>query len=191
MQWRSSRSCLAMVVWLAVVPACAHDVLLAQTPEDLVRQELTPSKTGQVKTPSDPDDRAATPIVQPRSFDQPTRETPASTPTPAPAPAPVQAGVPPDVLALRGTVNARMNELRTCRREIAADRRVAPERVAAEAVLLRWTIQPGGGVSDAEVVAEGKTDPDVLSCVKRMMSGWVFVRAPGGAPLPVEQRLTF
>lgn len=181
-----------MLVWLATGPACAHETLLAQTPQELVKSELAPDKTGAVHTPGDPDDRATAPIVQPRSFDQPTRETPAATPpAPAPAPTPVMTKVPPGVVPLNGTVAARVNELRACRGEVASDRHVSLGRVPAGTVLLRWSIDPGGAVSGTEAVAETRTDPDVLSCVKRMMSGWVFVRAPGGAPLRIEQRLAF
>jgi hypothetical protein len=183
--------CLAALSWLAVGPACAHedDALLAQTTTDLARKELRPDKTGTVLTPTAPDDHGGA-IVPPVSFENQPRPETAAAITPV-APTPVATGVPPEVLALDGTVAARVNELRDCRREIASNRRVSVADVEASRLLLRWTIQPGGEVSDPEVVAEQKTDPDVLSCAKRMMSGWVFVRAPGGGPLRIEERLAF
>jgi hypothetical protein len=88
-------------------------------------------------------------------------------------------------------MSARLADVLACRGRIAGDRHVAADRVPADRVRLRWTIQPSGAVSDAEAAAVGTTDPDVLSCAKRTAEGWRFVRAPGGEPLPVEQTLKF
>ena len=110
---------------------------------------------------------------------------------PAAAPAPVATSVPAEVLALDSNMAARVNDVLACRLQIATDRRVRLDQVAAGTILVRWTIQPGGGVADAEVVAEKKTDPDVLSCARRKMESWVFIRAPGGEPMHLQQSLKF
>jgi hypothetical protein len=189
MRAAATTSCLTVSIWLTVAAACANEDMAAQLPEDLARAELSVDRTGTLQTPTDPDERSAS-IAPPVPVDErPVRETPAAVAPPAPAP--VATAVPADLLALNGTVSARVNELRACRREIATSRHVSPGDVAADRLLLRWTIQPGGEVTDTEVVAEKQTDPDVLSCAKRMMLGWVFVRAPGGEPLRIEQELQF
>jgi hypothetical protein len=181
----------APVAWLVTFagPACAQGLVASATPEQMARSEFSLQKAGEVHTPSSTVDESATSIPPPAPAEERAAETPVVGPVPAPVP--VAQALPAEVLALDSNMSARVNDLLACRLEIAADRRVQLKRVAAGQVLLRWTVQPGGGVAGAEAVAQRSTDPDVLSCAKRKMESWVFVRAPGGEPLRIEQPLTF
>ena len=71
--------------------------------------------------------------------------------------------------------------LQQCRIEVARRRRVAPSRVAAKSVTLRWTIEPSGRVHDAEALLAPQTDTEVAACAKRVISEWVFAKQPGGS----------
>jgi hypothetical protein len=80
--------------------------------------------------------------------------------------------------------------LQQCRIEVARRRRVAPSRVAAKSVTLRWTIEPSGRVHDAEALLAPQTDTEVAACAKRVISDWTFAKQPGGAQT-VEWTYTF
>jgi hypothetical protein len=80
--------------------------------------------------------------------------------------------------------------LEQCRIEVARRRRVAPSRVAAKSVTLRWTIEPSGRVHDAEALLAPQTDTEVAACAKRVISEWTFAKQPGGAQT-VEWTYTF
>jgi hypothetical protein len=182
------KSCL-FASWVGL----ASGPLLAQQsdafrPEKMADQEGSLQQTGEVKE-TEPVDEHAAPIAKPAPLGEARAEKPVAVPPPPPVP--VSRGVPAEVLALDTTMPARVSELLACRLEIATDRRVRLQDVAASSVLMRWTVQPGGGVTNAETVAQRRTDPEVLSCVRRKMESWVFIRAPGGEPLAVEQTLKF
>jgi hypothetical protein len=81
--------------------------------------------------------------------------------------------------------------LERCRIEVARRRHVAPARVAAETVTLRWTVEPSGRVRDAEAVTAGNTDLEVAACAKRVITEWVFAKPTGGAPVTVEWTYRF
>jgi hypothetical protein len=177
-----------MVLLLGAAPALAQDAGSA-SPQQMARHEWSLDKAGQVRDPrGDVDDHAA-PIPEPNPLPGKKGEQPVS--LPAPPPLPVARSVPAEVLALDTNMPARVTDLLACRMEIATDRRVRLNQVQAGTVLLRWTVQPGGGVTGAETVAQRKTDPEVLSCVRRKMESWVFIRAPGGTPLAIQQTLKF
>lgn len=80
--------------------------------------------------------------------------------------------------------------LQQCRIEVARRRRVAPSRVAAKSVTLRWTIEASGRVHDAEALLAPQTDTEVAACAKRVISEWVFAKQPGG-PQTIEWTYTF
>jgi hypothetical protein len=177
-------------LWLLVVALDASGcggLLASEGPVDLARSEFAPGKTGALHTPSDPADRAA-PIPTPQPVTQPRPEARAAMPVAA---APLVQDLPAEVVALDRNLPARLDDVVACRAEVASDRHVPAAQVPAKQVLLRYTVSPGGAVEGAEVVAERKTDPDVLSCARRKVSGWMFVRAPGGEPLNIQQRLRF
>jgi hypothetical protein len=183
------KSCLfASWAWLAgPLP------LLAQggdtfRPEQVDAREGSLQQSGTVKETAPVDEHAAS-IPPANPLGEVSAEKPVAIPPPPPVP--VARGVPSEVLALDTTMPARVSELLACRLEIATDRRVRLQDVAAGSVLLRWTVQPGGGVTDAETVARRRTDPEVLSCVRRKMEAWLFIRAPGGEPLAIQQTLKF
>ena len=187
MRW--VKSCLlASCAWLAGVPALARQTDASFQPAKMAAQEGSLQQSGEVQQTGPVDEHAA-PIAKPAPLGEARAEQPVEVPPPPPVP--VSRGVPAEVLALDTTMPARVSELLACRLQIATDRRVRVEDVPASSVLMRWTVQPGGGVSNAEVVAQRRTDPEVLSCVRRKMESWVFIRAPGGEPLAVEQTLKF
>jgi hypothetical protein len=170
----------------AAAPACAQG-LAQNSPQQMASSEFSLRKAGELQEPSDLDARAA-PIPAPQPADD-SREKAVAMPVATRSPVP--GSLPTEVMALDSNLSARVNEVLACRLEIASDRRVRLEDVPADTILLRWTVQPGGGVTGAEAVAEKATDPDILSCAKRKMEAWLFIRAPGGEPLAVEQSVRF
>src|SRR6185436_6572304 len=171
--------------------ALAQDAGTKFKVEQMSRQEGSVHQAGEVQDQrGDVDDHSA-PVTEPNPVTGGKKEEPVTMP-PQPPPPRVAHSVPAEVLALDTNMPARVTELLACRLEIATDRRVRLDKVAAGTVLLRWTVQPGGGVTDAETVAQRrKTDPELLSCVRHKMEGWIFIRAPGGEPLPIQQTLKF
>jgi len=100
---------------------------------------------------------------------------------------------PPGVIAenlLAEEIAAKFEPLEVCRIDVARGKQVRARDVAAEPLILRWTIQPTGRVTAPEVVGTTVADAEVLDCVKRRMNGWTFSR-PSGGPLPVERVLRF
>jgi hypothetical protein len=82
------------------------------------------------------------------------------------------------------------HQVQECRIEVARRRRVAPARVSAEAVTVRWTIEPSGRVRDAEAIAAPRTDLEVAACAKRVLSESVFAR-PGAAAVTMQRTYRF
>jgi len=64
----------------------------------------------------------------------------------------------------------------SCRVEIARRRQVPPAKVAAGAVVVRFTIERSGRVRDAEALTADGTDLEVAACAKRVLSDWVFAK---------------
>ena len=184
--WIAGLACLALAGWPRATGA--QETGNGFAPQQMARKEWSLEKAGQVQQPADVD-RLSAPIAEPEPFEDRAAETRVAGPVPAPVPA--AGSVPAEVLALDTTMPARISEVLACRLEIATDRRVRVERVAAGTVLLRWTLQPGGGVTEAEAVAQSRTDPDILFCARRKMESWVFIHGPGDAPLRVEQTVKF
>jgi hypothetical protein len=180
--------------WLTVPSAACAQGLVAQetitTPQQLSRSEFSLDKSGELRTPSSDVEDLATEIAAPAPLAEEERaERPVSGPEAETVPA--TQPLPAEVLALDSNMAARVNDVLACRLEIATDRRVPVSKVAAGSVLLRWTVTPSGAVEGAEVVATRSTDPDVLSCARRKVESWVFVRAPDGQPLHIQQPLRF
>jgi hypothetical protein len=67
-----------------------------------------------------------------------------------------------------------------CRVEVARRKQITPQKVAANEVLLRFTVEPDGRVRDAEAVAAPGTDLEVAACAKRVLSEWLFAKHPRG-----------
>lgn len=83
-----------------------------------------------------------------------------------------------------------LNAVDECRYDVARRRGVVPQTVAAGTVTLRWTIDPSGGVRDAEVTAASGTDAEVAACAKRVLTGWQFLKPRRGS-FTVERSYTF
>lgn len=142
--------------------------------------------------------------------------TPESAPSPAPTPVPAElqwagngeksikpvaadiADAPPprppegiiDPLRLDQEIAANFEAVENCRVDVARAKRVGLSKVAADHLLLRWTIDPSGQVGATEVVATSQADLDLMDCVKAAMSRWSFTRPRGGS-VHVERPFTF
>jgi len=103
-----------------------------------------------------------------------------------------------DVAAAPQSSNAGDSETRmtdgavaACRVEVARRRGVPPAKVAAGSVVVRFTIDRGGRVHDAEAVSATGTDLEVAACAKRVVSEWVFAKRASGRPAVVERTYRF
>jgi hypothetical protein len=157
-----------------------------------LKRELSPNAAGQVETPAPVETKGDTNIVpasEPAAA-APTGERRAPPATTAPAPAQPAAGQPGNPAA--GTLDdGRVNDLRACKTEVAADRKGSARKVVAGKVTVRWTVQPDGTVRNPDVVALTDTDPAVTSCIERKVAAWVFARPEGGAAISFERALSF
>jgi hypothetical protein len=173
--------------WLAGWrPALAQDDGQFKPRAD-VRAGGSLQQAGEVQDRGDVDDHAA-PISEPEPRERARKKEAgerAAPPPPAGGPR-----VPAEVLALDTNMPARVRP--SC---WPAAWRSPPTagcagEGAAGTVLLRWTVQPGGGVTDAETVAqrEGPIPRCSPASAHKMETG-VHPR-PGGEPLPVEQTLS-
>lgn len=66
--------------------------------------------------------------------------------------------------------------VRTCRVEIARRRQIQPDKVAAKAVVVRFSIDRDGHVREAEALFAPDTDLEVAACAKRVISEWTFAK---------------
>ena len=119
----------------------------------------------------------------------PARPEPKVAPPPSTAPAPAPALSPPPP-AVQKQNTARLRELGACRTQVARDKHIAPARVTAGAVVLRWTIGSDGKVSGVEVVEQTPVDPAVLECTQQAITKWTFP-VPDNGPLSVERHYRF
>jgi len=95
-----------------------------------------------------------------------------------------------DPLLLNQEMAANLAKVEDCRIEVARARQVPPAQVAAEPLLLRWTIQPTGETRTADVQSTGTTDQDLVSCARSTMSQWRF-SPPRGGSMDVERTVSF
>ena len=77
-----------------------------------------------------------------------------------------------------------------CRVEVARRRQVAPKKLAAKEVVLRFNIEADGRVRNAEAVSALDTDLEIAACAKRVLSEWVFAKHAGEA-IAVERTYRF
>jgi hypothetical protein len=77
-----------------------------------------------------------------------------------------------------------------CRVEVARRRQVAPNKLAAKEVVLRFNVQADGRVRNAEAVSALDTDLEIAACAKRVLSEWIFAKHPGEA-IAVERTYRF
>jgi hypothetical protein len=68
-----------------------------------------------------------------------------------------------------------------CRVEVARRRQVAPKKLAAKEVVLRFNVEADGHVRNAEAVSALDTDLEIAACAKRVLSEWVFAKHAGEA----------
>ena len=95
-----------------------------------------------------------------------------------------------DPILLNREMAANLAKVEDCRIEVARRRQVPPAQIAAEPVVLRWTIQPTGQAWTRDVLASATTDEDVVSCVRARMSQWQFT-APRGGSMDLERTVSF
>ena len=67
-----------------------------------------------------------------------------------------------------------------CRVEVARRRQISPQKVAANQVIVRFTVEPNGRVRDAETVSAPATDLEIAACAKRVLSEWLFAKHANG-----------
>jgi hypothetical protein len=77
-----------------------------------------------------------------------------------------------------------------CRVEFARRRQVAPQKLAAKVVVLRFNVEADGHVRNAEAVSALDTDLEIAACAKRVLSEWVFAKHAGEA-IAVERTYRF
>ena len=77
-----------------------------------------------------------------------------------------------------------------CRVEVARRRQVAPKKLAAKEVVLRFNVEADGHVRNAEAVFAPETDLEIAACAKRVLSEWVFAKHAGEA-IAVERTYRF
>jgi hypothetical protein len=84
----------------------------------------------------------------------------------------------------------RFTRLRTCKAEVARQRRTTAGALSGSRLLLRWTILPDGHVTDTLVVAVARANGHVMDCIKRDMSQWAF-DPPRGGSVRIERPFQF
>ncbi len=67
-----------------------------------------------------------------------------------------------------------------CRVEVARRRQISPQKLAANQVIVRFTVEPNGRVRDAETVSAPATDLEIAACAKRVLSEWLFAKHARG-----------
>jgi hypothetical protein len=145
---------------------------------------LDPNRTGRIaQVPVAHEGTTIAPAVLRQSSEA--SVTPAATVALAPPPPGVI-----DEKRLAGEIATRFEPLALCRIDVARAKQLRAEEIEADRLTLRWTIEPTGKVSAAEVVGTTAVDADVLDCVKHQMTAWTFTR-PSGGPLPVEREFQF
>jgi hypothetical protein len=95
-----------------------------------------------------------------------------------------------DPMLLNREMAANLAKVEDCRIEVARARQVPPAQVAADPLVLHWTIQPTGETRTRDVRAPATTDQDVVSCAKAAMSQWRFT-PPRGGSMDVERTVSF
>jgi hypothetical protein len=175
---------MKLALWLGTVvsvSACSSVLAHAQTSG---LNGLDPDRTGRIaNVPVAHQGATIAPAVLRQSQEAPV--APAATVALAPPPP----GVIDDKL-LDGEIATRFEPLALCRIDVARSKQLRAEEVEADRLTLRWTIEPTGKVSAAEVIGTTAVDADVLDCVKHQMTAWTFSR-PSGGPLPVERAFRF
>lgn len=66
-----------------------------------------------------------------------------------------------------------------CRVEVARRRQISPSKLAANEVVVHFTVQANGHVREAEAVSAPGTDLEIAACAKRVVSDWVFAKHTG------------
>ena len=67
-----------------------------------------------------------------------------------------------------------------CRVEVARRRQIPPQKVAADQVIVRFTVEPNGRVRNAETISAPATDLEIAACAKRVLSEWLFAKHAHG-----------
>ncbi len=106
----------------------------------------------------------------------------------APPPRPPVGTINP--MLLDREVAARMSQVADCPIEVARSRQVSVAQIAAQPLLLRWTIEPSGDARTTAVVPTGSTDPAVINCTRSAMSQWRFT-PPRGGSVDVQRTVSF
>ena len=179
-----SRTGTTIGLWVAtILSMSAYSAALAHAQTSGLNG-LDPNRAGRIADmPIAHEGTTIAPAVLRQSQEAPV--APAATVALAPPPP----GVIDDKLLAR-EIATRFEPLALCRIDVARSKKVRAEKVEADRLTLRWTIEPTGKATATEVVATTPVDADVLHCVKQQMTTWTFSR-PSGGPLPVERVFSF
>ncbi len=147
----------------------------AQSPAELMRRESALGTTGKLQDPASVESRG-------RDIALPERVAPSTETSVVPVAEAPSVAVPPEPAPDDADMDARLAQLHYCRASVAGERKVATQRVRAGGLVLRWTVERDGTVSNTDVVALRSTDAELLACIKREMADWRF--APSLDPAP-------
>jgi hypothetical protein len=88
----------------------------------------------------------------------------------------------PEQTALLSEEEMRRTEapVNACRVEVARRRQISPQKVAADQVIVRFTVEPNGRVRNAETISAPATDLEIAACAKRVLSEWLFAKHARG-----------
>jgi hypothetical protein len=145
-------------------------------------------ETGQVAEAPAP--KPAVPIVEARNDQTLPREQPIPrlAETEKPKESVAMGKIEPSLLARQ--IRARLAALNDCPSEVARHKHIGLGAASAGKLTLRWTIRPGGLVSETAVVMRSPANTHVMDCVKRQMSAWSF-EPPSGGPMKLERSFSF
>jgi hypothetical protein len=105
-----------------------------------------------------------------------------------PEPTVASGKIEPSLLARQ--IRSRFAALNGCPSEVARHKRIGLGTASAGKLTLRWTILPGGQVSETTVVIRSPANTHVMDCVKRQMSAWSF-EPPDGGSMRIERPFSF
>jgi hypothetical protein len=66
-------------------------------------------------------------------------------------------------------------EVEKCRFRVARRVHTTPANISAGTIIVRWTLEPSGNVSDVTATATTSTDEEVTACARSVVAGWTIL----------------